>query len=132
MMGESIAQPFIGRPLVSVSGALLRRLRGHDDGMTEHQRHEQDRRANRPCTAWERAARTVPSTCHYRARATVCLPSSCLGTAFCKNWLKMDRYRRKRIGGVTNIRGQIELMHGFNSSGFFRGQVPLVGAIRAK
>ena len=86
-------------------GSALRQLRGHDGGRTEHQRHEQDRRANQPCTAWERAARTVPSTCHCRACATVCLPSLCRGTVFCKNWLKMDRYRREGIGGVINIRG---------------------------
>jgi hypothetical protein len=61
-------------------GCALRRLRGHDGGRTEHQRHGQDRRANRPRTAWELAARTVPSTCHYRACATVCWPSPCRGT----------------------------------------------------
>ena len=55
-------------------GSALRQLRGHDGGRTEHQRHEQDRRANRPRTAWERTARTVPFTCHYRTCATVCFP----------------------------------------------------------
>ena len=96
MMGESIAQPSIGRPLVSVSGPRYVSCAGTTAAGPSIS--DTSRIAELIDRVPHGNARLglVPSTRHYRTCATVCLPSSCRGTVFCKNWLKMYWYRGRK------------------------------------
>jgi len=127
MMGESIAQPSVGRPLVSVSGARYvgcagTMMVGPSISDTSRIAELIDRVPHRNA----QLGQSRPSAIIARAQRSV-RPHHAVERVFCKNSPKIDWYRREDIGGGINTEEQIGLMHGFNSSGTFRCQVQLVG-----